>query len=114
MNTRQLDATLNALADPKRRAVIDMLSKEPTCASDIAREFDMSLPAMSRHLRVLRKTGLIEDKRVEEDARVRMYQLKRDRFAELGDWLSELEKFWSAQLVALKHYVESEGPQSKK
>ncbi|MDX1554763.1 MAG: metalloregulator ArsR/SmtB family transcription factor [Xanthomonadales bacterium] len=109
MNAPQLDATLSALADPTRRAVMEMLSREPTSASAIARHFDMSLPAMSRHLRILRRSGLIEDGRVEEDARIRMYRLKRDRLAELGGWISELEKFWSGQLQAFKAYAETTG-----
>ena len=64
---------------------------------------------MSRHLRVLRRRGLIEEERVEDDARVRIYKLRPERFDELREWLKEVEAFWGDQLGAFKEHVESMG-----
>ena len=61
---------------------------------------------MSRHLRVLRKVGLVEEAGIEDDARVRMFSLRRDRFAELRSWLDEVESFWESQLSAFKAHAE--------
>ena len=66
----------------------------------------MSRPAMSRHLKLLRKTGLVSESELAEDARVRMYQLEREPFTELRDWLSEVEAFWGDQLQAFKAHAE--------
>jgi len=60
----------------------------------------MSPPALSRHLRVLRTRGLVDEERIADDARVRVYRLRRDRFDELQRWLAELEVFWTDQLGA--------------
>jgi len=101
-----LDRTLGALADPTRRGVIELLRKKPRRASDLADELSMTRPAMSRHLRVLRKTGLVTEKEPEHDARVRMYQLERKPFTALRGWLDEVEAFWSDQLTSFKAHAE--------
>ena len=61
---------------------------------------------MSRHLRVLRTRGLVEEERVDRDARVRVYRLRPERFAELQTWLEQVEAFWSDQLGAFKAHAE--------
>jgi DNA-binding transcriptional ArsR family regulator len=66
----------------------------------------MSAPAMSRHLRVLRTTGLVEEDSLEEDARVRIYRLRPEPFAALRSWLDEVESFWGDQLGSFKAHVE--------
>jgi DNA-binding transcriptional ArsR family regulator len=104
-----LDRTLAALADPTRREVVDLLRKKPRRASEIARELSMSRPAMSRHLRLLRKTGLVTKDELEHDARVRVYRLERGPFAELRTWLDEVEGFWKTQLAAFKAHAERKG-----
>ncbi|MBZ4396359.1 metalloregulator ArsR/SmtB family transcription factor [Myxococcus sp. MISCRS1] len=103
---RRLDETFAALADPTRRGVIDLLCEEPRRAGELAAAFDMSAPAMSRHLRVLRKTGLVEEEALEDDARVKVYRLRPERFGELRAWLDEVESFWSDQLSAFKAHAE--------
>ncbi|AKF83894.1 transcriptional regulator, ArsR family [Myxococcus fulvus] len=103
---RRLDETFAALADPTRRGVIDLLREEPRRAGELAAAFDMSAPAMSRHLRVLRKTGLVEEEAIEDDARVKVYRLRPERFGELRAWLDEVESFWSDQLSAFKAHAE--------
>jgi DNA-binding transcriptional ArsR family regulator len=101
-----LDQVFSALADPTRLAVVKLLSAQALRASDVAAALDMSRPAMSRHLRVLRKAGLVEETSPEEDARVRVYRLRRDPFVELRSWAEEVEAFWTDQLQAFKAHAE--------
>lgn len=110
----KLDATLLALADPTRRGVIDLLRKAPRRAGDLADELAMTRPAMSRHLRVLRKTGLVTESELDNDARVRMYRLEREPFSELRGWLDEVEAFWGEQLTAFKAHAERGGKGRRK
>jgi len=102
-----LDATLAALADPARRVVVDLLRERPRRAGELAAACRLSPPAMSRHLRVLRRSGLVEEERVEEDARVRVYRLRPERFRDLQAWLREVERFWGDQLGAFRDHVEA-------
>ena len=102
-----VDATLAALADPTRRRVVDLLRRRPRRAGELASAFRMSPPAMSRHLRVLRREGLVEEQRVEGDARVRVYRLRPERFRDLQAWLREVEAFWTEQLDAFKLHAEA-------
>jgi DNA-binding transcriptional ArsR family regulator len=105
--TAALDRTLAALADPTRRRVVDILRVRPRRAGELASAFGTSAPAMSRHLRVLRVTGLVEEARTDvRDARLRVYRLRRQPFAELHNWLSHIEEFWSDQLEAFKVHAE--------
>jgi DNA-binding transcriptional ArsR family regulator len=78
-----VDRTLSALADPTRRRVVDLLRERPRRAGEIAQTFGMSRPAMSRHLRVLRTHGLVEEQRDAGDARARVYQLRPEPIDEL-------------------------------
>lgn len=102
----RLDVTLAALSDPTRRAVVDLLRRAPLRPSEIAEQLAMSRPAMSRHLKVLRKSGLVEEGADEDDARVRLYRLKRERFTELRSWVEEVEGFWTDQLESFKAHAE--------
>lgn len=102
-----LDRTLAALADPTRRRVIEVLRIQPRRAGELASEFGMSAPAISRHLRVLRVTGLVEEQRADvQDARLRVYRLRRKPFVELQNWLTDIEQFWTEQLNAFKAHAE--------
>lgn len=101
-----LDRTLLALADPTRRGVIELLRTEPRRASDLAELLRTTRPAMSRHLRVLRKSGLVSESEPEHDARVRIYRLEQAPFVELRGWLEEVEGFWAEQLSAFKDHAE--------
>ena len=101
-----LDATFAALAEPTRNAVIGLLSRGPRRAGDLAEELAQSPAAMSRHLRVLRRTGLIATESVDEDARIRMYRLQREPFDQMREWLVEVEAFWGVQLDAFRQHVE--------
>jgi DNA-binding transcriptional ArsR family regulator len=101
-----LDETLAALADPTRRKVVDLLRKRPRRAGELAATVQMSPPAMSRHLRVLRATGLVQTDPTEQDARVRVYRLRPERFVALQAWLDQVQAFWAEQLVAFKAHAE--------
>jgi DNA-binding transcriptional ArsR family regulator len=100
-----LDRTFAALADPTRLRVVELLRERPRRAGELAAAFDASPPAMSRHLRVLRHEGLVEEERVDDDARVRVYRLRREPFDALSAWLRELEGFWSDQLESFGAHV---------
>ncbi len=107
-----IDRTLAALADPYRRRTIDLLREGPRRSSDLARALDVTPPAMSRHLRVLRQSGLVQEEHPEFDARVRIYSLRPGAIHELRQWLDQVEAMWAQQLSAFKAHLEqaSESP----
>jgi DNA-binding transcriptional ArsR family regulator len=109
-----IDQTLAALSDPTRRAVVDLLRTRPRRAGELAEALRMSAPALSRHLRLLRQSGVISDDAVEEDARVRLYHLQPQALADLRGWLDEVEAFWGEQLQAYKAHAEGTAPSRKK
>ena len=102
----EIDRTLAALADLHRRRVVDVLSRGPRAAGDLARDLDLSPPAMSRHLRTLRQSGLVEESHPEFDARVRIYALRPEPMVHLLRWLEDAERLWSEQLAAFKAHLE--------
>jgi DNA-binding transcriptional ArsR family regulator len=101
-----VDAILAALADPHRRQVVDLLSRGPRPAGELAREVGLAPPAMSRHLKTLRRSGLVEEFHPDFDARVRVYVLKAEAMDELKRWLAETERMWGEQLTAFKAHLE--------
>src|SRR5437762_10127467 len=104
----ELDTTLAALADPTRRRVVELLRERPRRAGELAAACAMSGPAMSRHLRVLRASGLIEveAEQLDQDARLRVYRLRPEPLVALQAWLDQVQAFWSDQLDASKAHVE--------
>ncbi len=103
--TNNLDRWLPALADPTRRAIVETLGRRPHTASEVHRSFPIAAPAVSRHLRVLRESGLIAERAVEEDRRVRLYELRPEPIAELSQWLAELSESWQSQLDSFTDVV---------
>jgi DNA-binding transcriptional ArsR family regulator len=101
-----LDRTLAALADPYRRRAVELLRQQPRPAGDLAKTLGLTPPAMSRHLKVLRQSGMVEETSPEFDARVRVYALRPEPMAHLLRWLEETEQLWSLQLTAFKTHVE--------
>jgi DNA-binding transcriptional ArsR family regulator len=101
-----LDAAFAALADPTRRAVIRTLLKGPRSAGELAHDIAISPPALSRHLRTLRRCGLLTEHGIEADARVRVYQVQPSAFAPMRDWIAQVEAFWRDQLGAFKAHAE--------
>jgi DNA-binding transcriptional ArsR family regulator len=111
-----LDRTLLALADPTRRGVVELLRGEPRRAGELAEALGTSPPALSRHLRLLRETGLVEEAPRAADRRVRLLQLRPGPFVELRGWLDELDRFWAGQLASFQaHVAASQGkPRSRR
>ena len=107
MSVHSLDHAFIALADPTRRQVIDLLRKHPRRAGELVAASSVSAPAMSRHLRILRRSGLIEETEIPDDARVRLYRLRPEQFVSMQSWLNDVQSFWSGQLNAFKAHVES-------
>jgi DNA-binding transcriptional ArsR family regulator len=103
----RLDATLAALADPQRRRAVDLLRARPASAGDLARALELPAPAMSRHLKVLRESGLVTESHPAFDSRVRIYALRAEGMSDLKQWLDETERMWSEQLLAFKAHLEA-------
>ena len=101
-----VDAILAALADPHRRRVVDLLSQGAMPAGELAKAVGLSPPAMSRHLRTLRQSGVVEESHPDFDARVRIYALRAEAMSELKRWLEETERLWAEQLIAFKAHLE--------
>jgi DNA-binding transcriptional ArsR family regulator len=99
------DAAFNALADPTRRAVLDLLRAGTRPAGEIARAFPISRPAISKHLKILRRAHLVDEHR---QGRHRFYQLNPEPLKTVDSWLDEYRRFWTASLENLKSFVESE------
>jgi DNA-binding transcriptional ArsR family regulator len=101
-----LDQTLAALADPHRRRVVDLLAERPRAAGELARALELPAPTMSRHLKTLKESGLVEESHPAFDARVRIYALRPEPMVHLIRWLEEAERLWGEQLAAFKAHVE--------
>jgi DNA-binding transcriptional ArsR family regulator len=102
----RIDKTFAALADPHRRQVVELLGKRPRRAGELADALGLPAPAMSRHLRQLKQSGLVDETHPEFDARVRIYALKDGAMVELKRWLADTEATWAAQLAGFKAHVE--------
>ena len=103
--TYSRDSAFNALADPTRRAVLDLLRAGTRPAGEIARAFPISRPAISKHLKILRRAHLVDEHR---EGRHRFYQLNPEPLKTVDQWLDEYRRFWTANLESLKSFVESE------
>ncbi len=101
-----LDETFTALADPTRRRVVELLQHGPRRASDLAAGAGMSRPAMSRHLKVLRDSGLVDVEMLSDDARGRLYRLRPDHLVALQAWLDQVQAYWAQQLGSFKAHAE--------
>ncbi|HMI85292.1 MAG TPA: metalloregulator ArsR/SmtB family transcription factor [Polyangiaceae bacterium] len=104
--SQDLEQIFLALADPARLAAVRLLRKRPLRSSEVATALSLSRPLTSRHLRVLRRAGLVEETSEDDDARVRVYRLRSEAFAEVRSWLDEVEAFWGDQLQAFKSHAE--------
>lgn len=103
-----LDAAFAALADPTRRAILVRLARQGATVGELAEPFDMSLPAVSKHLRVLERAGLIE-RRV--DGRTHRLGIVPGPLRTVEQWLSEHRTFWEQRLDALARYLEGTEPE---
>ena len=99
-----MEAAFAALADPTRLRIIELLAEREMAAGDIARRFDMTAPAVSQHLKILRNAELI---RVRADAQRRIYTLEPRGLADLDAWLARYRHFWTDRLDALSRELGS-------
>lgn len=105
-----LDLVLAALADPRRRQVVELLRERPRRAGELAEAIGLTPAALTRHLRALKRGGVVEDTHPAFDARVRVFSLRPEPMAALKAWLGETERLWSEQLAAFKAHVERSDP----
>ena len=107
----RLSATFAALADPTRRAILKRLASGETSVTELARPFEMTLPGVSKHLKVLERAGLITRGR---DAQWRPCRLDADRLKEVADWVETYRKFWEESLDRLDDYLKELQRKEKK
>ena len=96
------DNVFHALADSTRRKVLEQLSTGPATVSELAASFDMKLPSFVQHLSVLEQSRLVRSKK---QGRVRTYQIARERFRIVEDWLTQQRQSWETRLDRLDDYV---------
>jgi DNA-binding transcriptional ArsR family regulator len=101
-----VEGALVALADPTRRRVVELLGEREHRAGELAAAAGTSAPVMSRHLRILLEAGLVADERVPDDARLRVFRLRREPVLALQAWLDQLQAHWNEQLGSFKRHVE--------
>jgi DNA-binding transcriptional ArsR family regulator len=97
------EAVFDALADGTRRRILDLLAEADRPAGEIADAFDISRPAISRHLRKLRRAGLVERR---TEAQWRIYRLNPEALREVDRWMTRYRVFWAARMQDLKRHVE--------
>jgi DNA-binding transcriptional ArsR family regulator len=102
-NVRRLNRTFGALADPTRRAILGRLARGDANVGELARPFRVSRPAISKHLRVLERAGLVRRSR---EGRISRCALDAAVMREAAEWVERYRGFWSGRLDALAHYVE--------
>ena len=110
-STRLLDRTFGALADPTRRRILEHLAGGDRCVTDLARPHRMSLPAVSKHLRVLERAGLVRRQR---DGRVHRLKLDAGPMQQAMAWIEEYRKFWEASFDRLDEYLKQLQTKEKK
>jgi DNA-binding transcriptional ArsR family regulator len=98
----RLSATFSALADPTRRAILARLALGETSVTEIAKPFDISGPAISKHLKVLERAGLIARGR---HAQLRPSRLEAERLKEAAEWLAEYRRFWDESFDKLEEHL---------
>jgi DNA-binding transcriptional ArsR family regulator len=108
--THSAEAAFSALADPTRRAVLDLLRRGSLPAGRIAQAFPVSRPAISKHLRLLRRAHLVRERR---EGRRRLYHLNPEPLKAVDSWLNQYRIFWQMNLADLKSFVETEHAKEK-
>lgn len=101
--SNELDATFGALADATRRGILEQLSVGESSVTKLAEPYEISLPAISKHLRVLEKAGLLSQ---EKDGRVRRCRLDASPMREASDWIARYQQFWEEQLDSLASFLD--------
>lgn len=102
--TRQLDETFFALSDPTRRLMLARLARGDMTVTELSEPFDVSAPAISKHLRVLERAGLLTRER---EGRIRRCHLVAGPLREAEEWVQQYRQFWEARLDQLADYLET-------
>jgi DNA-binding transcriptional ArsR family regulator len=110
-NTARLDLTFGALADPIRRAILSQLARGDATVGELASPFNVSRPAISKHLRVLERAGLVRRAR---EGRISRCQLDAVAMRGAAEWFEDYRTFWTGRLDALKRYAEKPPATSSK
>ena len=100
-----MEATFSVLAEPNRRRILDLLRERERTVNELVEHLDLSQPAVSKHLKVLREAGLVE---VRQDAQRRWYRLQAKPLIEIEVWLAPYRSFWSERLDALEAYLSAQ------
>lgn len=103
-NHEQLDSVFGALADPTRRAILTRLARAEATVGELARPFPISRPAVSKHLRVLERAGLVQRER---DGRISRCEFDAAPMRDAAQWIERHRRFWEGQLQSLSSYVET-------
>jgi len=103
--------SLAAIADPTRRRIVELLAQRERTAGELVEEFDLSAPAISQHLNVLREAGLVTTR---AEGQSRIQSLNPDGLDELGAWLEKTRAFWSRRLDALERELRADDERQKK
>ena len=111
MTTDQLSTTFAALADPTRRAILARLALGETTVTELAKPFEMTLPAVTKHLKVLQRAGLITQGR---QAQWRPCRLEAKPLQDVADWVEPYRRFWDARLDRLADYLQELQKEEKK
>jgi DNA-binding transcriptional ArsR family regulator len=105
-----LDMVFAALADPTRRRILEILARAESRVTDLAKPFSVSLPAISKHLRVLERAGLVKRER---DGRVHRLKLEAKPMREAANWIDRYRGFWDSQFDALADYLDKQQPRGR-
>jgi DNA-binding transcriptional ArsR family regulator len=111
LSSDQLTATFSALADPTRRAILARLAKGETSVTALAEPFDMTMPGISKHLKVLERAGLITRSR---EAQWRPCRLEAEPLKEVADWVEHYRRFWEESFDRLDEYLRKLQKKEKK
>jgi DNA-binding transcriptional ArsR family regulator len=103
-SSRTLNRVFSALSDPTRRQILATLAKGESTVTDLARPFEMSLPAVSKHLAILERSGLIKR---QKDGRVHHCRLEAKPMKDAAAWIAFYQRFWEEQLDSLSNYLEN-------
>jgi DNA-binding transcriptional ArsR family regulator len=103
MSADRLSLTLSAIADPTRRAILSRLSKGEASVSELARPFKVTMPAITKHLKVLERAGLIERGR---EAQYRPCRLRAKPLKQASEWIGQYRQHWEARLDRLESYLQ--------
>jgi DNA-binding transcriptional ArsR family regulator len=105
--TKSMESVFEIIAEPNRRAILNLLVSSQQSVGEIERQLRMTQPTVSKHLRVLREAGFVE---CTVDAQRRLYRLKPEPFQELDAWLTQFRRFWSAHVDALERHLDRMDP----